>query len=77
MRLMIAILAISRVGSSEKSSIDRARQLCQRMVYVDDLVEPGSAQILLTAVTSLFRSHPGGFVAVRRSARPAVPCKIC
>ena len=42
MRLRIAILAISRVGSSEKSSIDCARQLCQRMVHVDDLVEPGS-----------------------------------
>jgi len=42
MRLRIAILTIGHVGSSEKSPIDRARQLCQRTVHVDDLVEPGS-----------------------------------
>ena len=42
----------------EKAPVDRGRQLCRRVVHVDDLVEPGAEQILRTAVASLFRSHP-------------------
>jgi len=42
----------------EKAPVDRGRQLCPRVVHVDDLVESGAEQILLTAVASLFRSHP-------------------
>jgi hypothetical protein len=66
MCLRIAIPATSLVGSGrgigancpeailQKALVDRARPLRQRLVHVDDLVEPGSEQILLTA---LLRPH--------------------
>jgi hypothetical protein len=41
----------------EKAAVDRGRQLCQRVVHVDDLVAPRSEQILLATVASLPRSH--------------------
>jgi hypothetical protein len=56
---MAGTIGVHRTEAAlEKAPVDRGRQFCQRVVHVDDLVEPGAEQVLLTAVASLFWSHP-------------------
>ena len=65
--------AINRVGSGgrprlsvytapnllfQEAPVDRPRELRQRVIHVDDLVEPRTKQILLAAVPLLPWSHP-------------------
>src|SRR4029434_2157533 len=61
-----------RVDRSElllqEAPIHRARQRHQRMLHVDDLIEPGAKQILLAGITP--RAHaPHANVACRESDR--------
>src|ERR1700758_3321863 len=42
---------------SQKTPIDRPRQLHQRVVHVDDLIKPRAEQILLAGLPSLAWSH--------------------
>src|ERR1700736_6529408 len=50
-----------RVGRPEpllqEPPVHRSGQLGQRMVHVDDLIQPGAEQVLLSAVPSLYRPH--------------------
>ena len=41
----------------QKAPVDDIRKLCQRMLQIDNRVEPGSEQVPLAAVTSLPWSH--------------------
>ena len=50
----------------QEPPINRARQLRQRMGKVDDLVQPGFEQVVLTRLASFFRPH---------RAAPGVPEK--
>ena len=57
-RRMAGSLRIDRAEPRlEKSPIDRSGELGQRMAHVDDLVEPGAKEVVLTAVPALFRPH--------------------
>src|SRR3954462_99339 len=59
-----------RVDRSEllfqKAPVDRSRQLRQRMLHIDDLVEPRTKQILLAALPTLPWPH-----RILRSSLPA------
>lgn len=43
--------------SSQKAPVDRARQLHQRPIHVEHLIEPGPEQVGLAALSALPRSH--------------------
>ncbi|GBQ43111.1 hypothetical protein AA11237_3181 [Acidocella aminolytica 101 = DSM 11237] len=42
---------------AQKPPVDRPRQLRQRMAHVDDLIQTGAKQIMLTIILRFTRSH--------------------
>jgi hypothetical protein len=52
------IVVIDRAESLlEKPPIDRAGEPRQRMIEIDNLIEPGLEQIVLSALSTLLRPH--------------------
>jgi hypothetical protein len=70
-RRMAGLVRIDRAELLfQKAPIDRTGELGQRMAQVDDLVEAGAKEVVLTAVPALFRPHrqsPESPLATRES----------
>ncbi len=52
------LVAVNRAEAClEKAPVDRPRELGERMIDIDDLVEPGLEKIVLPGLTPLSRPH--------------------